>query len=245
MRILVIEDDPHVAAALRRRLTRDGFNVDWTDLGEDGIGLVRHYAFDLVLLDLNLPDMSGQSVLRRLKLVGRRVPVMVLSGDDSAETRIRCLDAGADDYLCKPCHGDELVARVRAIIRRTNGHISPLLEFGDLCVDMQERAVRIGTHPVPLTRREYQLLELLALRRGATVTKNALLTHMYGGQDEPDAKIIDVYVCKIRHKLQAIEPELEARIETVWGRGYALRLMPLARPCPIVELGRHRPSQVA
>ena len=223
MRILLIEDDPHVAAALEMRLVRSGFNVQRTDMGEEGIDLARHYPFDLVVLDLNLPDMPGHTVLRRLKLIGPRLPVLILTGDDRPETLMSCFELGADDWLAKPCHGDELVARVRAIIRRTHGHVTPTLEIGDLSIDTETREVRANGKPVPLTRREYQLVELLALHRGNTVTKDAMLTHMYGGLEEPDGKIIDVYVCKVRHKLDAVAPGLNARIETAWGRGYALK----------------------
>jgi two-component system, cell cycle response regulator CtrA len=245
MRLLVIEDDPHVAAVLQRRLARDGFHVERTALGEDGIGLVRHYPFDLVLLDLELPDIAGQSVLRRIKLVDSRLPVLVLSGDDRTETRLRCFALGADDYVCKPCHGDELVARVRAIVRRTNGHVTPVLEIGDLRVDTRINQVHADGRPVPLTQREFQLVELLALRQGSTVTKDALLTYMYGGLEEPDAKIIDVYICKIRRKIEAVAPHLNARIETVWGRGYVLKAM---HACPADRSARPtgvRPTQIA
>jgi len=245
MRILVIEDDPHVAAVLERRLGRDGFNVQRTNMGEEGIDLARHYPFDLVMLDLNLPDIPGHTVLRRLKLNNPRVPILVLTGLDTPETRLRCFELGADDCLAKPCHGDELVARVRAIIRRTNGHVTPTLEIGDLTVDMQAREVLADSQPVPLTRREYQLIELLALRRGTTVSKDALLTHMYGGLEEPDAKIIDVYVCKIRRKLSAVAPHLVARIDTAWGRGYALTAPQQDRPQRPHPLPRPTHSQVA
>ncbi|WP_209428408.1 response regulator transcription factor [Pararhodobacter sp. SW119] len=248
MRILVVEDDIHVAAVLERRLGRDGFNVQQTDTGEEAIDLARHYPFDLVLLDLNLPDIPGQTVLRRLRMIDARIPVMVLSGDDDTETRLRCFELGADDFMVKPCHGDELVARVRAIIRRNNGHVTPTLEIGDLSVDTQAREVHAAGEPVPLTRREYQLLEFLALRRGTTVSKDALLTHMYDGVDEPDAKIIDVYVCKIRSKLADVAPDLVAQIETVWGRGYALKsgepdVARLAPPPPLAARSVARPSE--
>lgn len=245
MRLLVIEDDPHVAIALERRLARDGFQVERTDLGEEGIDLARHYPFDLVLLDLNLPDIGGQSVLRRLKRARARLPVLVLSGDDSTETRLRCFELGADDYLVKPCHGDELVARVRAIVRRTNGHMSPTLEIGELSVDTLAREVRAKGQPVPLTQREFQLLELLALRNGTTVTKDALLTYMYGGFEEPDVKILDVYVCKIRRKIEAVAPGLATRIETSWGRGYALKAPQSPAARPRMRLVGHRRTRVA
>ena len=148
MRILVVEDDINVAALLERRLGRDGFNVQQTDTGEEAIDLARHYPFDLVLLDLNLPDITGQTVLRRLRMIDARIPVMVLSGDDATETRLRCFQLGADDFMVKPCNGDELVARVRAIIRRNNGHVTPTLEIGDLSVDTQAREVRAAARTV-------------------------------------------------------------------------------------------------
>ena len=223
MRILVIEGDLLVPEVLKQRLAHDGFNVQHTEMGEDGLDLARHYPFDLVLLYLDLPDITGDKMLRRLKLINSRLPVMVLLGNDSAETRLRCFGLGADDFQVKPWDGDELVARVRAIIRRINGHVTPMLEIGDLRVDTQTRQVSAADIPVTLTRREYQVLELLAMRHGSTVTKEAMLNHIYSGIDEPGAKIIDVYVHKIRRKLEAVAPHLDARIETVWGRGYVLK----------------------
>ncbi len=223
MRILIIEDDPFVAAVLERRLGREDFGVLRADTGEEGISLAHHYRPDLVLLDLTLPDMPGLNVLRRIKRGRPSARILVLSGDAAPETRVRCLDAGADDYLCKPCHGDELVARVKAVVRRTNGHVTPVLRIGEIDVDTERREVLADGAAVPLTRREYQLLELLALRRGAAVEKEDILAQLYDGPETPDPKIVDVYVCKIRRKLAAAAPQLTAGIDTIWGRGYALR----------------------
>lgn len=223
MRVLVIEDDRQVAATLKMRLERQGFNVETADLGEDGVEYVRQYPFEIALLDLNLPDISGLSVLRQIKHTRPNLVVLVLSGEDSPHTRMRCLQLGADDYVTKPYHAGELVARMRAIIRRANGHFSPQLRFGAITVDMEAREIRSAGVLVPLTVKEYQLVELLVLRRGATVTRETMMSHLYGGMDEPERKILDVYICKIRQKLERATPDLTTQIETVWGRGYAMK----------------------
>jgi two-component system, cell cycle response regulator CtrA len=240
VRVLVIEGDPLAARVLEKRLTRERISVHVTGEGEEGYELVRRYPFDLALLDLRLPDMSGTEVLRRMKFGAVRVPAMVLSDDPEPETRLRCFSLGADDYLLKPFHGDELIARARAIVRRRHGHATSHLEIGDLSIDMQRRQAYARYRPVPLTEREYQLLEILALRRGKTVAKDVALTLMYGDLHEPDAQIIDVYICKIRRKLLATAPDLSTRIDTIWGRGYALTAEAEAPDCrSSTETARH------
>lgn len=222
MRVLLIEDDTTVAQSIDLMLKSQGFNTYTTDLGEEGIDLGKLYDYDIILLDLNLPDISGYEVLRKLRVAKVRTPVLVLSGMSSIEDKVKGLGFGADDYLTKPFHKDELVARIHAIVRRSQGHAESLVTIGDLIVNLDQKIVETSGLIVPLTAKEYQMLELLALRKGSTITKEMFLTHLYGGMDEPDIKIIDVFICKLRKKL-ANASQGKNYIETVWGRGYVLR----------------------
>ncbi|WP_412058161.1 response regulator transcription factor CtrA [Bartonella sp. DGB2] len=222
MRILLIEDDRATAQSIELMLKSESFNVYTTDLGEEGVDLGKIYDYDIILLDLNLPDMSGYEVLRTLRVAKIKTPILILSGMGGTEDKVRGLGFGADDYMTKPFHKDELVARIHAIVRRSRGHAQSLIVTGDLIVNLDTKTVEIAGHPVHLTGKEYQMLELLALRKGTTLTKEMFLNHLYGGMDEPELKIIDVFICKLRKKLDAISGGINY-IETVWGRGYVLR----------------------
>jgi two-component system, cell cycle response regulator CtrA len=222
MRVLLIEDDTGTAQSVNLMLKTEGLNVYTTDLGEEGIDLGKIYDYDIILLDLNLPDMSGYEVLRTLRSARVFTPVLILSGLAGIEDKIKGLGLGADDYLPKPFHKDELVARIHAIVRRSKGHAQSLIVMGELSVDLDAKNAKIGGEHLYLTGKEYQILELLALRKGSTLTKEMFLNHLYGGMDEPDAKIIDVFVCKLRKKIGKASGGLDY-IETVWGRGYTLR----------------------
>ena len=221
MRILLIEDDSALAQSIELMLKSEGFNVYTTDLGEDGIDLGKIYDYDIILLDLNLPDMSGFEVLRSMRLAKVKAPILILTGVDTIEDKVRGLGVGADDYLTKPFHKDELVARIHAIVRRSKGHAQSVIQTGDLWVDLDTKNVEINGVPVHLTRKEYQMLELFSLRKGTTLTKEMFLNHLYGGMDEPEPKIIDVFICKLRKKLAGASGGNEF-IETVWARGYVL-----------------------
>ncbi|MDO5657867.1 MAG: response regulator transcription factor [Paracoccus sp. (in: a-proteobacteria)] len=222
MRILLVEDDPTTARSIELMLTHANFNVFLTDLGEEGIDLAKLYDYDLILLDLDLPDMSGMDVLRQIRLSRVSTPILILTGSDDTESKLRGFGFGADDYMTKPFHREELVARIQAIIRRSKGHSQSVIVTGDLVVNLDTRSVEVQGRPVNLTGKEYQILELLSLRKGTTLTKEMFLNHLYGGMDEPELKIIDVFICKLRKKLaQAMGGE--SHIETVWGRGYVLR----------------------
>jgi two-component system cell cycle response regulator CtrA len=222
MRVLLIEDDSAVAQSIELMLRSESFNVYTTDLGEEGIDLGKIYDYDIILLDLNLPDMSGFDVLRKLRVSKVRTPILILSGLATIEDKIKGLGYGADDYMTKPFHKDELVARIHAIVRRSKGHAQSVINTDDLSVDLDTKMVEINGTRVHLTGKEYQLLELLALRKGTTLTKEMLLSHLYGGMDEPEMKIIDVFICKLRKKLANASGGKDY-IETIWGRGYVMR----------------------
>ena len=222
MRVLLIEDDRTAALSIELMLKSKNFNVYTTDLGEEGVDLGKLYDYDIILLDLNLPDMSGYKVLRSLRVSKVKTPILILSGLGGIDDKVRGLGFGADDYMTKPFHKDELVARIHAIVRRSKGHAESVINTGDLCVNLDAKTVKIGEVHVHLTRKEYQILELLSLRRGTALTKEMFLNNLYGGMDEPVIKIIDVFMCKLRKKL-ANASNGKDYIETVWGRGYVLR----------------------
>ncbi|QHA13171.1 response regulator [Cereibacter sphaeroides] len=201
MRILLVEDDPTTSRSIELMLTHANLNVYCTDLGEDGIDLAKLYDYDLILLDLNLPDMSGHEVLRQLRLARVDTPILILSGADDTENKIKGFGFGADDYMTKPFHREELVARIHAIIRRSKGHAQSVIRTGKILVNLDAKTVEVEGKPVHLTGKEYQMLELLSLRKGTTLTKEMFLNHLYGGMDEPELKIIDVFICKLRKKL--------------------------------------------
>ncbi len=222
MRVLLIEDDSATAQSIELMLKSESFNVYTTDLGEEGVDLGKLYDYDIILLDLNLPDMSGFEVLRSLRVSKVKTPILILTGLGGIEDKVRGLGFGADDYMTKPFHKDELVARIHAIVRRSKGHAQSVIQTGDLVVNLDTKTVEVTGARVHLTGKEYQMLELLSLRKGTTLTKEMFLNHLYGGMDEPELKIIDVFICKLRKKL-ANASNGKNYIETVWGRGYVLR----------------------
>ncbi len=222
MRVLLVEDDPTTSKSIEMMLTHANLNVYCTDLGEEGIDLAKLYDYDLILLDLGLPDMNGNEVLRQLRLARVDTPILILTGSDDTESKIKSFGFGADDYLTKPFHREELVARIHAIIRRSKGHSQSIITTGKIGVNLDAKTVEVAGKSVHLTGKEYQMLELLSLRKGTTLTKEMFLNHLYGGMDEPELKIIDVFICKLRKKLCDATGG-ENYIETVWGRGYVLR----------------------
>jgi two-component system cell cycle response regulator CtrA len=222
MRILLVEDDSPTAKSIELMLKSESFVVDCTDLGEDGLEIGKLYDYDLIILDLMLPDIDGYEVLRRLRSARITTPVLILSGLNEPDNKVKGLGFGADDYLTKPFDKSELVARIHAIIRRSKGHSESIIRTGKLVVNLDTRTVEVQGQPLHLTGKEYGILELLSLRKGTTLTKEMFLNHLYGGMDEPELKIIDVFICKLRKKL-ATATGGENYIETVWGRGYVLR----------------------
>ena len=222
MRVLLVEDDPTTQQSVTMMLESASMVVDATDLGEDGLDLGKLYDYDIIVLDLMLPDMDGIDVLRRLRDARIKTPVLILSGLTESENKVKGLGTGADDYLTKPFNKAELIARIQAIVRRSQGHSQSIIDTGRLAVNLDAQTVEVDGQSVHLTGKEYGILELLSLRKGTTLTKEMFLNHLYGGMDEPELKIIDVFICKLRKKLSTAM-EGENYIQTVWGRGYVLR----------------------
>ncbi|HYL33596.1 MAG TPA: response regulator transcription factor [Stellaceae bacterium] len=221
MRVLLIEDDATVADSIEMILKAEGFVCDVTDLGEDGLEIGKLYDYDIIVLDLMLPDIDGYEVLRRLRAARVRTPVLILSALNGLDNRVKGLGVGADDFLGKPFDRRELIARIQAIVRRAKGHSESVIRTGKLTVNLDTRTAEVNGTPINLTGKEYSILELLTLRKGSPLTKEMFLNHLYGGMDEPESKIIDVFICKLRKKL--IDATGENYIETVWGRGHMLR----------------------
>jgi two-component system cell cycle response regulator CtrA len=222
MRVLLIEDEVTTSAKIEVMLQNEGIVCDVADLGEDGLQQGKLYDYDIIILDLLLPDLDGYEVLRRLRAAKVRTPVLILSGLDTLNDKVKGLGFGADDFLTKPFDHRELVARIQSIVRRSTGHADSTIRTGKLLVNLDRRIVTIDDQPLHLTGKEYAIFELLSLRKGTALTKEMMLNHLYGGMDEPELKIIDVFICKLRKKLvQATNGE--NYIETIWGRGYALR----------------------
>jgi two-component system cell cycle response regulator CtrA len=221
MRILLVEDDVIVARGINLALKAASMIVDTADTGEEALELVRLYDYDLVVLDIMLPDMEGYDVVRKMRMGRCETPVLILSGLNRPQAKVRGFGMGADDYITKPFDQHELVARIQAIVRRTKGFSQSMLKVGTLTLNLGSREVQVEGQVVHLTAKEYAVLELLTLRKGIVLTKEAFLNHLYGGMDEPEVKIIDVFICKLRKKLA--QAGAQNLIGTVWGRGYVLR----------------------
>jgi len=221
MRILIVEDDSLTARSIGRILNSHKFIWDTTDLGEEALEVSRIYEYDLLILDLMLPDIDGYEVLKTIRSQHMKIPVLVLSGLNSVDDKVRCLALGADDYMTKPFSQDELIARLHALIRRSQGHTTSTITTGPLCLNIETKTASVEGKKLKLTHTEYSILELLSVRKGITLTKEIFLNHLYGGIDEPDLKIIDVFICKLRKKLQ--KECGYPLIETIWGRGYLLK----------------------
>jgi two-component system cell cycle response regulator CtrA len=222
MRVLLVEDDTTTSKSIEMMLKHANLNVYTTDLGEEGIDLAKLYDYDIILLDLNLPDITGHDVLRELRAAQISTPILIVSGLDDPQNKMKGFGFGADDYLTKPFYREELVARIHAIVRRSKGHAQSIIRTGKISVNLDDKTVEANGEKIHLTGKEYQTLELLSLRKGTTLTKEIFLNHLYGGMDEPELKIIDVFICKLRKKL-AEATNGDNYIETIWGRGYVLR----------------------
>ena len=221
MRVLLVEDDITAARGVALMLKSSGAVVNHVDTGEEALELARHYEYDIIILDLMLPDIEGFEVVRRLRVARNDTPVLILSGLTRPAAKVKGLGLGADDFITKPFDRAELLARIQAVVRRSKGFSQSTLYVGPLRLNMDSREVTIDGRTVPLTGKEYSILELLVLRKGMVLTKEAFLNHLYGGMDEPEMKIIDVFVCKLRKKL--LQAGADNMIGTIWGRGYMIR----------------------
>lgn len=222
MRVLLVEDDYAMSQSIETMLKKEGMVVDATDLGEDGLDIAKLYDYDIIILDLMLPDMNGYDVLKNLRSAKVTTPVLILSGLSEADKKVKGLGYGADDYLTKPFDKAELLARIQAVVRRSKGHSNSIIRTGDVEIDIDTQSVTVKGKTLHLTGKEYGIMELLSLRKGSTLNKDQFLNHLYGGIDEPELKIIDVFICKLRKKLEKASGG-KNYIETVWGRGYVLR----------------------
>jgi len=222
MRILLVEDDISTAKSIELALAAEGIVCDIAATGEEGVDFAKMYDYDIIILDMMLPDIDGFEVLRKFRKNNIKTPVMILSGLTGSDSKVKGLGIGADDYVTKPFNRGELIARIQAIVRRSKGNSSSKLNIGDITLNMESRSVEIDGKPLSLTSKEYSILELLMLRKGAAIKKETFLSHLYGGIDEPEIKIIDVFVCKLRKKIQDAAHGTNY-IETLWGRGYTLK----------------------
>ena len=222
MHVLIVEDDPIVADVLGMTLEEAGHFKTTANTIETALSELKHNRIDAILLDLNLPDGDGTRLARLVRKNHILVPILVISGNSGIDEKITALGAGADGYLTKPFDRYELMANLDAIMRRTHGHGSAPISVSTLVVDLSHKYAKVGETRLELTAKEFRIIEFLALRKGAVLSKDAFLNHLYGGMDEPELKIIDVFICKLRKKL-AQATGGESHIETVWGRGYVLR----------------------
>lgn len=222
MRILLIEDDKALSGNIQEMLKSASFVVDACQSATEGFEYAMAYEYSCVILDLMLPDTDGYVWLEKLRTAKINTPVLILSGLSQKDNIIKGLGIGADDYLTKPFDKRELLARIHALIRRSKGLSNPIIEVGPIQLDLNSKSVTVAGKALELTTKEYNLLEMLALRKGSVLSKETFLNHLYGGIDEPQAKIIDVMICNLRKKISKITGD-DMCIETVWGRGYTLR----------------------
>ena len=222
MNILIVEDDDLIAQSIAMALEDEGHFYHITSTLEEGLSAAREGQFDAVVLDINLPDGDGFQFAKAIRRNQIDTSVLVVSGRSSVTDKVVALHSGADGYLTKPFDRQELIANLTAIIRRANGHADNKIVTGPIVVDLSKHEVMVGESRLDLTSKEYRILELLSLRKGSTLGKSHFLSHLYGGIDEPESKIIDVFICKLRRKL--IESTGgDNYIHTVWGQGYVLR----------------------
>ena len=222
MHILLVEDNPVTAKSVELTLTSEGHNVYVADTAEDAVELAAVYEYDAMLLNLELEDDQGVEVIRALRIRKLKTPVIGLTAQVGVETKVEALSAGADDVLVRPFHKAELVARINAVVRRSRGHVQSIIRTGAIALNLDTRQAEVNGQPIHLTPSEYKMLELLSLRKNTVLTKEACLNHLYNGLSEPEIKIIDVFICKLRKKIAAAA-DGDCQIETVWGGGYMLR----------------------
>lgn len=218
MRALVIEDDPHLRGQVTQMFADEGFAVDQAADGENGLYMATEYPVDIAIIDLGLPGASGIEIIRKARKAGRGFPILILTARDGWQTKVEGLEAGADDYLVKPFHREELLARARALLRRSGGWAQPQLTCGPVTVDTTAKSVTVNERPVELTAYEFKVLEYLILHAGEVVSKSTLTEHLYAEEDERDSNVIEVFIRRLRSKL---DPDGSmAPITTLRGSGY-------------------------
>jgi two-component system cell cycle response regulator CtrA len=222
MRVLIAAGDVFAAVRIRAMLAKENLICDTTELGRDSLVLGQFYDYDIILLDLTEPDIEGYKLLQQLRAARVRTPILILSARGELDEKVKFLRFGADDFLTRPFDRRELVARILAIVRRSQGHSESTIRTGKLTVNLDTRVVSVDDGPVHLTPKEYRILELLSLRKGTILAKGVFLNHLYGGIDEPEPKIVDILVCTVRKKI-AQATGGSHYIETVRGCGYVLR----------------------
>lgn len=222
MRVLVVEDEAALRETMKTRLTEAGFTVDVAQDGEEGLFAGREYPLDVAIVDLGLPKLAGLEVIRRLRAAGKAFPILILTARDNWQDKVEGLQAGADDYVAKPFHFEEVLARLQALLRRAGGWASPELKCGPVALDTRAQTVRVDGQAVELTTFEYRILEHLMLRAGDVISKAELTERLYDQDFERDSNVIEVLVGRLRRKL---DPEDRLKpIETLRGRGYRFAL---------------------
>ncbi len=221
MLVLRVGHAPFCRAGSEMVLQQHGIRTEQAISGREALEFLRLYDYDLVLMDLHLPDVPAYEVVRMMRAASLKTPVVIMSDTASVQTKVKALDQGADDFLVTPCDAEEVLARIRAVVRRSQGHTNSTLTLGPVELLLDRRDVRVHGESLHLSRREYAVLELLFLKRGVVLDKGAFLTHLYSGLDEPEMKTIDVIICRLRKKLA--NAGVASLIDTVWGCGYILR----------------------
>lgn len=221
MRVLLITQDEILTRNMREALKRADICLESSQEGQDGIDLARHFDYDVVVGDEQLPDMRGLDLIRALRKAGIKTPILALTRP-TPENMVEALNSGADDCMARPFHPDELIGRLRALVRRSRGYANPVISVGGVTLDLSSKTVEAGGKRVRLTEMEYQIFELLALRRGVTIARETFISHLYGDTDGPESRTIELFVCKLRKKL-ADATGTAGLIETVRQQGYLLR----------------------
>lgn len=221
MRVLLVEDDYAMQHSISTALNIAGLVVESCVTSQEGLERLKYYDYDVIIVDLAADAPVGEELIRKIRGCQVDSPIICISAVDAAYVKVKMFSAGADDYIVKPFACMELVARTQAILRRFHGFSESVLKVGDVQLNLNTKETFVGTSPLHLTGKECAILELLMLRHGSVLSKETFLNHLYGGMDEPEIKIVDVFICKIRKKMQRLG--LNNAITTLWGRGYVLR----------------------
>lgn len=231
MKVLLVEDGGSTVFSIELMLRSENMIFHTLNYGDEGLNIKKFQTekndYDIIILDLTLPDVGNMDIIKRIRATGIKTPILIISGFNTVNQKIGSLISGADDYLTKPFSKNELVTRIKAIVKRADGKPESIIKTGLLSINIRTNQVRVREDRVSLTGKEYMILELLALRKGSALSKEVLLNHLYSGIDEPALKIIDVFICKLRRKLEKLLPKGDKYIDTIWGRGYVLRDIPL------------------